>query len=375
MTNFTLPDLGEGLPDAEVIAWHVKVGDQIKIDQQLVSVETAKAIIEIPSPISGTIEKLCAQPGEIIATGQVLVVFKTKDTDQDKNELSKTIVGSVQSTNNLYQETILKNVKNVKIVDNIKATPAVRALAKKLKLDINKITPTGPFNTVTMADLEKGSINNDPDGWVTLHQTARSMALAMQKSHNEVVPATIFEDLILPNYKDNGKFDITVNVIKAIAFACSQEPVINSWIMQANNNFKQKIFSEINLGIAVDSPDGLFVPVIKNVAAKSSEQLRAELNLLLQQINTRSLVPQQMQEATFILSNFGKFAGRYAIPVIVPPMVGILAVGSLRQTIVVLGGEACISYVLPLSLTFDHRSVTGGQAARFLKAILEFFKL
>jgi pyruvate dehydrogenase E2 component (dihydrolipoamide acetyltransferase) len=378
--NFKLPDLGEGLPDAEVIAWHVDVGDIVKMDQPLVSVETAKAIIDIPSPLNGVIEKLCAKPGEVIATGQVLVIFKT-ESNVKATEVGS-VVGAVQSTENIFQETILKNSSTKTIEHNIKATPAVRALAKKLKIDINKITPTGPLNTITLVDVEKASIHDssalvksisDVDGWVALHQTARSMALAMQKSHNEVVPATIFEDLILPSYQDDGTFDITVNLIKAIVFACSKEPAINSWIVQSNNNFKQKIFSEINLGIAVDSSDGLFVPVIKNVSSKSSSELREELNLLLQQIKTRSLVPRQLQEATFILSNFGKFAGRYAIPVIVPPMVGILAVGSLRQSMVVLNGESCIKYVLPLSLTFDHRAVTGGQAARFLKAMLEFF--
>lgn len=273
-------------------------------------------------------------------------------------------------------------------MNNIKASPAVRVLAKKLQLDINSITPTGSFGTITIEDVQQASNNyskiakenidnidpNADDGWVTLHQTARSMAIAMQKSHHEAVPATIFEDLILPNYKHDDTFDITVNLIQAIIFAATKEPAINSWVIQSNNNFKQKIFNEINLGIAVDSVDGLFVPVIKNVAVKTAKEIREELNLLLQMIKTRSLIPEQLQDATFILSNFGKFAGRYAIPVIVSPMAGILAVGSLRQTMVVVDNVAKASYMLPLSLTFDHRVITGGQAARFIKAILEFFK-
>lgn len=371
-----MPDLGEGLPDAEIVAWHVSVGDKVTIDQLLVSVETAKAVIDVPSPLHGTIEKLCAQPGETLQVGQVLAIFRvTTDVLLE----SGTVVGSVPTTNNILQEKITNHNKIIDHnIHNMKAAPAVRILAKKLQLDLNKITPTGPFNTITLDDVEQASLNHatadtTADGWVTLHQTARSMALAMQKSHNEVVPATIFEDLILLKYKHDGTFDITVNLIKAIVFACSKEPAINSWIMQSNNNFKQKICAEINLGIAVDSIDGLFVPVIKNVASKSMQKLRQELDLLLQQIKTRTILPDQLQEATFILSNFGKFAGRYAIPVIVPPMAGILAVGSLRQAMVVLDDKPMVSYILPLSLTFDHRAITGGQAARFLKAVLNFF--
>lgn len=319
-----------------------------------------------------------------------MATFNTKE--------SATVVGSVQATTEIFKTAILAK-SSTKTVNNIKASPAVRVLAKKLQLDINSITPTGSFGTITIEDVQQASNNYskiakenvdniDPnadggratlhqtvdDGWVILHQTARSMAIAMQKSHHEAVPATIFEDLILPHYKHDDKFDITVNLIQAIIFAATKEPAINSWIMQSNNNFKQKIFNEINLGIAVDSVDGLFVPVIKNVAAKTAKEIREELNLLLEMIKTRSLIPEQLQDATFILSNFGKFAGRYAIPVIVSPMAGILAVGSLRQTMIVVDNVAKASYMLPLSLTFDHRVITGGQAARFIKAILEFFK-
>ncbi len=377
--NFKLPDLGEGLPDAEIIAWHVNVGDSIKTDQLLLSVETAKAVIDIPSPCDGVVEQLCFKPGDLPRIGQVLVVFRTEVSTEAVD--AGTVVGKMQVTDHILQE--INVTLGNKIVDNnVKAVPAVRALAKKLQLDINQITPTGEGNTITIDDVQKASsisisnnVNNTvSDGWITLHQTARTMALAMQKSHNEVVPATIFEDLILPDYKNDVQFDITVSLIQAIAYSCTKEPAINSWIRYDNHNFKQKIFTNVNLGIAIDSPEGLFVPVIKKIASKSSDNLRTELNLLIQQIKTRSLIPEQLQDATFILSNFGKFAGRYAVPVVVSPMVGILAVGSLRQAMVVLDGAATISYVLPLSLTFDHRAVTGGQAARFLKAIIEFFK-
>ena len=359
--NFNLPDLGEGLPDAEIVSWHVKVGNKVKVDQLLVSVETAKAIIDIPSPVNGTIEKLCAKVKETVATGELLVVLAT-DTNEYKLPL-----------------------ENAKIL----AVPAVRNLAKKLQVDLSKVIPTGKFNTISLKDIETAALtqkksqefqdnlnadNHGNNDWVNLPNTTKAMAIAMQKSHQEVVAATIFEDAIFNIEKPDIKLNLNVKIIQAIAFAISKEPILNSWIMKEHDNFKQKIIKEINLGIAVDSPDGLFVPVIKNIANLNPTQIRTTLDLLINKINNRTISPIELQSATFILSNFGKFAGRYATPIIIPPTVGILAVGKLRETIIVNHVTSNIAYSLPLSLTFDHRIVTGGQAARFLEAILEFLK-
>ncbi|MGI9214613.1 MAG: biotin/lipoyl-containing protein, partial [Gammaproteobacteria bacterium] len=264
--NFNLPDLGEGLPNAEIVTWHVKVGDKVKVDQLLVSVETAKAIIDIPSPVNGTIEKLCAKVKETVATGELLVVFAT-----DANEYKLPL-------------------ENAKIL----AVPAVRNLAKKLQVDLSKVIPTGKFNTISLKDVETAALtqehsqeskdnlntdnNNGNNDWVNLPNTTKAMAIAMQKSHQEVVPATIFEDAILNIAKPDIKLNLNVKIIQAIAFAISKEPILNSWIMKEHDNFKQKIIKEINLGIAVDSPDGLFVPVIKNIANLDPAQIRTTLD-------------------------------------------------------------------------------------------------
>ena len=182
--NFNLPDLGEGLPDAEIVNWHVKVADKVKVDQLLVSVETAKAIIDIPSPVNGTIEKLCAKVKETVTTGELLVVFAT-NTNEHKLPL-----------------------ENAKIL----AVPAVRNLAKKLQVDLNKIIPTGKFNTITLQDVETAALtqehsqefkdnlnfdnNNVNNDWVNLPNTIKSMAIAMQKSHQEVSVALVFHTFL-----------------------------------------------------------------------------------------------------------------------------------------------------------------------------------
>ena len=401
-----MPDLGEGLPDAAIVAWHVKVGDSVKIDQLLVAVETAKAIIDIPSPLNGTIEKLCAQVEDIVAVGQDLVIFDcnnniVNDCKEIEQQDLSTLIGSLKTSDLVIKEKMQNNLDNQygkhdtrdKHNDynyhnhgkQIKASPAVRVLAKKMQLDLNNIAPTGPDNTINVDDLynahnskEKHSAVMDLDldeGWVHLNPTARRMALAMEQSHKDIVPATIFEDFVLYKYSDNQKekLDLTINVILAIVFACSKEPIINSWFMKTGDNFKQKRFTDIHLGIAVDSEDGLFVPVIKQVQEKSAIELREELNLLLHQVKERTITPNQLQGATFVLSNFGKFAGRYALPIIVSPTVATLAIGSLRQDMVVINSKPTVKFILPGSLTFDHRAITGGQAARFLQAMLEFF--
>lgn len=339
MKIFNLPDLGEGLPDAAIVAWHVKEGDEVKVDQLLVSVETAKAVVDIPSPYSGTIEKICANVGEVVNINQSLVIFKSE------------IVTAIKET-------------------TINAMPAVRSLAKKLNIDLSKVIPSGLNNTITIKDVEQFATNlEQKDDWCTLDHIAKNMAFTMQQANLEVVPATIFEDLILPN---NKQLDLTVHLMLAIVCAAKIEPSVNAWFKKDYNNFKQKIFKEVNLGIAVDSKEGLFVPVINNVESKSADMLRAELNVLREQINTKGATTG-LQHPTFILSNFGKFAGRYATPIIVPPTVAILAVGKIREIMVIAGSSSVIKKCAPLSLSFDHRAVTGGQAARFLQAILQFF--
>lgn len=344
MKIFNLPDLGEGLPDAKIVAWHVKVGDNVTIDQLLVSVETAKALVDIPSPRSGCIECLCVNSGEVLDTGKPLVIFTDDLNDKELTNINKSDT----------------------VVGQLKVTPAVRNLAKKLDIDLNSIKPTGPNNTITVNDLEQAK-----DGFETVSYTSRAMALAMQKSSLEVVTSIIFEDLILEDPLD---LDLTVNLMLAISYASKEEPILNAWFKQdLDNNFKLKIFKEVNLGIAVDSIDGLFVPVIKNIEAKSEQELRAELNLLKQQIETRKIALDKLQDPSFILSNFGKFAGKYAVPIVLPPTVAILAVGKFRKKLVIINNQNLVKTCVPLSLAFDHRAVTGGQAARFLAAILKFF--
>ena len=365
MSIFKLPDLGEGLPEAEIVEWHVKEGDVVKTDQLLVSMETAKAVVEVPSPNDGKITKLHGTAGDTILTGSPLVEFE----DQQKAEIrdTGTVAGKIESTDTILEEDVIIGSK-AKASAGIKATPAIRAMAKKLGVDINSVTPTGPNGTLTTQDLQDAASKlNDIGELLPLKGVRKAMAQAMVKSHKDVVPVTICDDAKLINWTD--KEDITIRIIQAIVAGIKQEPALNCWF--DGDALARRLISSIDLGIAMDSNDGLFVPVIKDTASKSSSELRNELNALKKGVLDRTIAQDKLKSPTITLSNFGKFAGRYANPVIVPPQVAILGVGAIREEAVVVNNEVKISKVMPLALTFDHRALTGGEATRFLGKVIE----
>lgn len=377
MTIFKLPDLGEGLTDAEIVEWLVKVGDTVVVDQPLVAVETAKAIVEIPSPQNGTLTRLHGKAGDVMTVGAPLIEFDGGDTAVTAPMLSSashsspkradtgTVAGKLEVTNQVLKEsaTILGGGNA-----NVKATPAVRALAKKLNVDLAQIAPSGPNDSVTAGDVQQaaerlqGAAPLEP-----LRGVRRAMAKAMAVSHAEVVPVTIYEDADIDAWKGRG--DITVRVIRAILRACQAEPALNAWYdAQAVG---RRVLKKIDLGIAVDTEDGLFVPVLRDAANRSYDNLRADIEAIKKGVRERSIPPADLLGASFTLSNFGTFAGRYASPIVVPPSVAILATGKIRQAVLPVNNQPNIHWMIPLSLTFDHRAVTGGEATRFMGHLVQ----
>ncbi len=187
------------------------------------------------------------------------------------------------------------------------------------------------------------------------------------QSHQEVVPVSLFDEADIACWKEQS--DITIRLIQAIKFACTKEPALNAWFNTAHN--ARKCFEEVHLGLAMDSNEGLFVPVIHDVAHYNDHELRNIINDYKRAVLERALPAEKLKGATITLSNFGKFAGRFASPIIVPPMVAILAVGRLYEGVVSNKGKIEVHRLLPLSLSFDHRAVTGGEATRFLGAVIE----
>ncbi|MGJ8664647.1 MAG: dihydrolipoamide acetyltransferase family protein [Marinicella sp.] len=430
MSIFKLPDLGEGLPDAEIVEWHVKVGDKVEVDQPMVSMETAKAVVDVPVPVAGVVSKLFGEPGDVIDTGSALIEFNTgeenndsptedndsvdtpaklraeaeqvlMDLDQDgeaeqapEKEAIGTVVGQMESSD--------KVVDSMTDFGGKKAAPAVRALAKKLGVDLAHVTATGAGGVIRPSDV-KAAANNPvkqaaaptpqtkkpevqpkpasstqaptpppkstvvvDDQWQQVKGSRRTMARVMQNAHAHVVPTTIMDDADINKWQAGE--DITVRLIRSLVVAAKAEPTLNAWF--DGEKLARRLINHVDIGIAVDTEDGLFVPTMRNCNSMSADQIREAMNTIKGQVKSRSIPPEDMKDYTIMLSNFGVYAGRYATPVITPPCVSIIAAGKLRHDVVpVLGGMEA-HRIIPLSLTFDHRAVTGGEAARFLAAMI-----
>ncbi len=363
MRYFNLPDLGEGLLEAEIIEWHVASGDSVAADQILVTVETAKAIVEIPSPREGVVAAMFGQPGDIVHVGEPLVEYVS-----DGHE-SQTVVGElhVAARSEASEDRFIIGAAQAPGTRGpVRATPSVRALAKRLNVDIGRVTGSGPQGLISAADIERvAKLEKEKGPSIPLRGVRRFMAKSMALSRDHVVPVTINDDCNLANWPDGT--DPTLRLLKAIVSGCEAEPILNSWL--DNDALTYRVMKNIDVSMAVDTPDGLFAPVLRDIGNRSAKDLRQGLDRLKQDVMARTIPPAEMLGATIGLSNFGMIAGRYANPVIVPPTVAIIAAGSMRNEVWALNKHPVVIPVMPLSLTFDHRLITGGEAARFLAAL------
>lgn len=379
MTSFRLPDVGEGLTEAEIISWQVGPGDHVVADQPLVTIETDKAVVEIPSPTSGHIARLLVEAGDIVQVGDVLVEF-ADDAHADPGA----IVGEIRRAAApkpdeppVAGRADTARVDEMTMVDDARprprATPAVRSTAGRLGVDLATITPSGAEGTITMADVERAahgqfaaSTQPATAGIELLRGVRRAMAATMARAHAEVVPASVTEDADINDW--TGGEDTTVRLIRAIGVACSVVPALN--VSFHGRDTGRQANSSVDLGMAVDTDDGLFVPVLHDIANRDPADLRQGLERLKTDVAARTVPPEQLRGQTITLSNFGVFGGRHASLVVVPPQVAIVGAGRARQTVVAHDGQPALHNVLPISLTFDHRVVTGSEAARFLVALV-----
>lgn len=430
LRTFRLPDLGEGLPDATIVEWLVKPGDTIALDAPLISMETAKAIVEVPSPYSGKLVKVYGSNGDVIATGAPLADFEIDANAPQRAEAHSTghhaapaaapaaasapasaerpdtgtVVGEMQASDRVVVEAAVA-------VGGIKAVPAVRALAKKLGIDLARVAPSGAGGVVTLKDVRDFAARPDAksrkeepsparaemrsaasaptaaerapptpraaapsarehDGYGEPQQlkgVRRNMARVMADALAKVVPTTLNDDADIHAWRAGE--DVSVRLLRSITAACKAVPALNAWF--DGENLTRSLHERVDIGVAVDTVDGLFVPALRNADTLDARGLRAALDDLMRQVRDRSIPPSELSGYTISLSNFGVFAGRYATPIVVPPTVAIVAAGKLRhQAVPVIGGIET-HRVIPLSLTFDHRACTGGEAARFLKAMLD----
>lgn len=401
MKTFHLPDLGEGLAEAEIVRWHVKAGDRVEADAPMVAVETAKAIVEVPAPFTGVIRAIHGQPGDRVATGALLVEFAAEQGNAGAVDAAEvdagTVVGRMPTANagDFFAEpepplTARSNAASP--TSRVRAIPAARALAKKLGVDLATVRGSGREQLITVDDVlgavqtpphaaaapipstsavtPSTAVPLPPDGNTQaepLKGLRRAMAHSMALARDQVMGCSLFDDADLHDWQ--AEQDITIRLLRAIASACAAEPGLNAWFDPDSQS--RRVLTQIDVAIAVDTPDGLMVPVLRNIGSRDVAQLRRDVDRLKRAARERSVQPEELRNFTFMLSNFGMIAGRYATPIVVPPAVAILGSGRLSRDVVAASGGAIEAHLrMPLSLTFDHRCVTGGEAARFMAALI-----
>lgn len=364
MTPFKLPDLGEGLQSAEIVAWHVAEGEHVVTDQPLLSVETEKAVVEIPCPHAGRVARLLVRPGDRVNVGVPLLEF-----EEGPHPDTGTVVGELERSNETRrsESAATASANKPEQAEKVRAAPAVRAKARELGVDLSKVTPSGPGGSLTMADVTTAATSPSPSGGVALRGARRTMAVNMARAWREVVHATLHDEADIGTWSKQE--DVTVRLIRAIVAGCKIVPNLNasfnSETLCLNRN------EHIDLGLAIDGPDGLFVPVLRDVAASLPVDWRRQIDSFKANVRDRNLKPQDLRNPTMTLSNFGTIAGTHAALVIMPPQVAILGAGRISDRPARDHDGITFHSALPLSLTFDHRAISGGEAARFLRAAID----
>ena len=381
--EFHLPDVGEGISEAEIVRWLIAEGSTVNEDQDIVEIETDKAIVALPSPHAGKIVKLHRKEGDLTKVGETLVTIETDEAGQAETAALQIDRGTVVGS--------LSDEEIIELPTPVKAIPAVRALAKKLGVDLTKIHGTGSEGKITREDVERAVQNlpetvhdadaSGPIERVPLRGLRRTIAKRMHAARQRVSDVTIWEDADITDLdrirskekeiaaQKGIKLTYLPYVIQATLDALRTHPYLNATLDDEREEILLKKF--YNIGIAVDTADGLMVFAIKRADKKSLLELAQEISTLAEKARTRRLDLSELRGSTFTITNYGVIGATYGTPIINYPEVGILGIGRIQDRPVVDDGGIAIHKIMPLSLVFDHRVVDGVEAARFLNVIIE----
>jgi pyruvate dehydrogenase E2 component (dihydrolipoamide acetyltransferase) len=413
--EFRLPDLGEGLTEGEIRKWLVKEGDRVKADQTIAEVETAKAVVELPTPKAGTVLKLHAQAGETVRVGQAIITIgeegerpaaaapappapaPAKAAAPAAKGKSVSVVGELPEDIELPTG---KAPAKAAAAAEVRAVPAARALARQLGVDLAKVAGTGPGGIITADDVKKAGegkeaaaatepavkgprMTFDKYGRVLripLRGMRKAIADHMVQARSLAVPVTHMDDADVTRLwevrekekalaEEHG-YPLTFLpfVMKAAIIALKEHPFLNAAFDDAVQEIVTKQY--YNVGFAVDTSEGLIVPVIRNADRLSIMEIAKELKSLSEKARERSLALDDLQGSTFTITNIGSLGGVYATPILNYPDVAILALGRIRDVPRAVDGKVEVRKVLPLSLTFDHRVLDGARAARFMNDLI-----
>ncbi len=381
--EFKLPDIGEGVVEGEIIRWLIRSGDHVQEDQPMVEVMTDKATVELPSPVSGEVLETTGKEGEIVAVGTTLVVIDAPEGPAQATAPSeKRRQEAPAAADSVAQQSPVRRQKQAGSL----ATPAVRRLARQLGVDLSQMQGTGSGGRITRRDVERehtptseASIQAEraPDSIpyrgirkkIGDHLVA-AKRFATHYTYVEEVDASALMRLRseLQRHESSRDLSYLPLIIKACVGGLKKHPLLNSTLDEEKKLIQLK--QSYNIGVAIATPEGLIVPVVKNADDKSVFDISAEIRTLAEQARAGKIQLHDLRDGTFTITSLGALGGVLATPIINYPEVAILGVHKIVQRPVVRNGEVVIRSMMNLSLSLDHRVVDGFAGAEFLRDVI-----
>ena len=353
--EFKLPDLGEGLTEGEIARWLVAEGEEIAEDAPLVEIATDKTTVEIPSPAGGTVSRILVAEGEVVPVGTVLVVIGGDGAAPEPAAERQT-----------QAEPALRQVAPAS-GEKVRATPLVRKVAAELGVDLATVTGTGPQGRVTEEDVRGavgGAAAPATEGeHVRLRGVKRQMFEHLTRAHREIPAVTWVEEC---DFSHVDLKRLVPLVLHAVVEALREFPELNSRVEEN----ELVLLDRYDIGIAVQTEQGLVVPVVRGADKLSLDELDAEVRRLAEAAHAGTLKPEELRGGTFTVTSAGKAAGLFVTPLVNHPEVAILGVHRIEDRAVVRDGEVVVRRMGNVSVTFDHRVVDGKRAADFGLAVI-----
>ncbi|MCY3539900.1 MAG: dihydrolipoamide acetyltransferase family protein [bacterium] len=376
---FKLPDIGDGLTEADIVRWRVEVGRPVEADEVLVEVETAKAVVEIPSPAEGTVLHHGADEGQTLPVGEVLAVIGGPDEVWPEPRQAGGAGVESEPSAGTRAASPASGGRRPSAGGTVKALPVVRRLAREMGVDLSAVIGSGPDGSITREDVKaaaRGEIRSEEGERIRLSMLRRTVAEHMSSSWRQIPHATIFHEvdatgllsarrLLADRY--GRSFPMEALVVRVLAPLLKEYQVFNATL----DGEELVLHPHLNVGIAVDTDHGLLVPVIPAADQLGLMELVEAISDIAARGKARSLTMEDMAGLTFTITNIGAVGGSRGTPIIPMGTTAILAIGRAADAPVVREGTLAIAPMMPLSLAFDHRVIDGGLAQRFLNTLVE----
>ena len=411
--EFKLPDLGEGITSGEIKKWNVKKGDKVEEDDPIAEVETDKAVVELPAPVSGTVEDIRFKEGDKVPVGSVVAVIREEGeaakapAPPQEKAVEKATAEAKEPEVKPPAEAGGEAAGKVPVL----ATPATRMLAKQSGVDIESVKGTGPGGRITDEDVKAAAgkpaakpaqapapakapapapVPAAPpvgpaelEERIPLRGIRRTISDNLMRSLQHTAQVTVFDDADLTKLselreqvngarKDGAKVSYLAFTVKAVSAALRNHPVLNASVDDEKGEIVLKKY--YNIGLAIDTPRGLLVAPVKDADRKSIVEISKEIKELVEMAESGKIGVEQLRGSTFTIANIGSIGGLFATPIINPPEAAILEMQQMREMPRVCNGNICIRKVMNLSLTIDHRIIDGAEGQRFLNEVKRYLE-